>query len=97
MQEISVSIIEKAIYQMCKDANIFLPLEVYEKIESASHYDEQNTYILQKPYRCIILRNVLPRHPGEYIIHHLSDSFKLNRVTLVSLDYNLDTVITLEY
>ena len=47
MQEISVNLIEKAIYQMCKEANIRLPQVVYDKIKNAAKYDKQNEFILK--------------------------------------------------
>lgn len=68
MQEISVSLIEKAIYEMCYEANLFLPEEVYEKLEKSSVLDKQNEFILKNAYVASQNRRPLCQDTGQVVV-----------------------------
>ena len=68
MKEVSVKLIEKAVYQMCYEANLALPQEVYEKIEQNAIYDKQNEFILKNAQIAYEKKRPLCQDTGQVII-----------------------------
>ena len=68
MQEIDASLIEKAVYNLCKEANIRLPLNVYNKIRSASQENEQNQFILKNAQIAFERQRPLCQDTGQVIV-----------------------------
>ena len=68
MKEVSINLIEKAVYQMCYEANLALPQEVYEKIEQSANFDKQNEFILKNAQIAFEKKRPLCQDTGQVIV-----------------------------
>ncbi len=68
MREVSVSLVEKAIYEMCRASNIYLPKAVYEKIKEAAKTDKQNEFILKNAFVAAQKERPLCQDTGQVIV-----------------------------
>ncbi|MBO5948189.1 fumarate hydratase [bacterium] len=68
MKEVSINLIEKAVYQMCYEANLILPQEVYEKIEQSANFDKQNEFILKNAQIAFEKKRPLCQDTGQVIV-----------------------------
>ena len=60
--------IEKAIYEMCRASNIYLPKAVYEKIKEAAKTDKQNEFILKNAFVAAQKERPLCQDTGQVIV-----------------------------